>query len=140
MRAQSLSLCLLLAGAACTSMQVVQPAQVIPAQRPASVLVKERSGEAVEVLKPTVDGDTLRGTVAQLGERYAVALKDISTVRAREPDKARTWIAVVGGVALGSLGLYAMTQSTGSNVAQPCLGNVAVESECVPTGYQSGGK
>jgi hypothetical protein len=119
-------------------MQVVQPAQVIPYQHPAEVLVKETDGENVDVRKPRIDGDTLRGEVAQLGEPYAVALKDIVTVKAQEPDKTKTWIMAVGGVALGSVALYALTQSTASHVNAPCLGNLAVESECQVPAYTNG--
>ena len=119
-------------------MQVVQPAQVIPYQHLADVWVKEADGEVVDVRRPRIDGDTLKGVVAQLGEPYAVALKDIVTVKAQEPDKTKTWIAVVGGVALGGIGLYALTQSTASHVNAPCLGNLAVESECQVPGYTNG--
>jgi hypothetical protein len=133
MRTQNLSLGLLLAGAACSSMQVVEPAQVIPAQHPASVWVKESSGEVVDVLKPSVEGDTLRGIVAQIGEPYAVALKDITTVRALEPDKTRTWIVVVGSVAMGSFGIYELSQSTAKSTPQACPMAQQIEDECNPT-------
>jgi len=135
MQTKRLSLVFLVAGAGCSSMQVVHPADVIPYQHPQHVYVKERSGEVIDVHKPRIDGDTLRGEVAQLGEPYSVALKDIVTVKALERDKTKTWIAAVGGVALGSFAIYELTQSTASHVNAPCLGNLAVESECQTPAY-----
>jgi hypothetical protein len=128
--AGSLAFAAMLAAAGCTSMQVIQPAQVIPSQHPTAVWLKASDDEVVDLLNPTIKGDRLTGTTAQLGEPYTVALKNITWVKAREPNTARTLAATVGGVAVGSAVVYGLTQSSGNYVGSPCQGEAEVEHQC----------
>jgi hypothetical protein len=126
---------LILAGAGCTSMQVIDPAQVIPNQHPPLqyVYVQKSNGEVLEVLSPAIHGDTLAGTRYQTGEPFSVPLKDITWVRAREHDKTRTLVATVGGVALGSAVLIGLAAQSGGHTGQPCTFTGAQNNQC--TGY-----
>jgi hypothetical protein len=134
----SLAFAAMLAGVGCTSMQVIQPAQVIPSQHPTSVWVKASDGEVVDVLNPTIKGDSLTGTMAQLGEPYSVALKDLTWAKAKEPNTVRTVAATVGGVAFGSAVVYGLTQQSGNSVGMPCQGEAEVEHQCNPANGNSG--
>jgi len=123
---------LVLAGAGCSSMQVIDPAQVIPNQHPPLqyVYVQKSNGEVLEVLNPKINGDTLTGTRFQTGEPFNVPLKDITWVRAREHDKTRTLVATVGGVALGSAVLIGMAAQSGSHTGQPCSFTAQQNNQC----------
>lgn len=121
MRAQRLLIALLLAGggAGCTSMKTVQPAQVIPLQRPAFVWVY--TGHIVtEVLAPRIDGDTLRGKVADLGDPFAVSLKDIVKVKARERDGTRTALLIGGSVVVGAFVVVQLFNSGSAPATDTC--------------------
>ena len=120
MQTRYLVLTLALAGMGCTSMQVVQPAEVIPSQHPPYVWLQKANGEIVDVLNPAIVGDHLTGTTSQLGEHFDVPLKDITWVKAREHDKTRTLAATVGGVAVGSVILVELATQGGASVPQPC--------------------
>ena len=130
MHTRYLILGLVLAGAGCTTMQVIQPAQVIPAQNPPFVVLQKSNGEVVEVLNPKVEGDHLTGTRAGIAEHFDVPLTDITWVKAKENDKTRSWVAAVGGVALSAGVLYEITQSSGSHVGSPCSFEAEVNHQC----------
>ena len=130
MRSQYLVLGLVLIGAGCTTMQVINPADVIPAQHPISVVLQKSNGEVVEVLNPQVAGGHLTGTRAQIAEPFDVALTDITWVKAKENNAMRTWVAAVGGVAVGAGVLYEITQSSGTHASFPCSFEAEVNHQC----------
>jgi len=118
MRAQCLSLGVLLAGVGCTSMRVVQPMQVIPSQHPASVYVYTLDGDATVVRWPQIDGDTLRGEDAR-GESFAAALQDIVKVKAPEKDRLKTLLLAGGGVVVGTFFIYELVASGSASACDP---------------------
>jgi hypothetical protein len=128
-RTQWLSLGFILAGAGCTSMQVVQPAEVIPAQHPAVVLVYTTDGDAATIHSPQIDGDTLRG-VDGTGAHYVTALKDIVKMKAPEKNTAKTLALTGFGVGIGAGALWFLTSSGSGHVRIPCQGSLAIEAEC----------
>ncbi|HXQ28696.1 MAG TPA: hypothetical protein VN848_05455 [Gemmatimonadales bacterium] len=124
----------MLAGVGCTSMQVIDPAQIIPAQNPPYVYLQKSNGEVLDLLKPVIKGDLLTGTRAQTGEPFSVPLKDITWVKAKEHDKTRTLVATVGGVAVGSAILIGLASQSGSHVGQPCSFIAQQNNQCVGAG------
>jgi hypothetical protein len=90
---------LLLAAAACSSVQKVQPAEYIPQHSPAIVWVTYNDQSFVPVAQPRIVGDSLLGTWQGLQEPVAISLKEIATVQAKLPSPKRTIILV------GSLGV-----------------------------------
>ncbi|HXQ29186.1 MAG TPA: hypothetical protein VN848_07950 [Gemmatimonadales bacterium] len=99
-----------LTGVACTSMQRVQPDQFVPQHRPSIIQVTTSDSDVTTVVEPRIDGDTLRGTVAGLQERVAIPLKDIVVARAQAPDGMKTAVLVAGGVMVGGVVAYLLTQ------------------------------
>jgi hypothetical protein len=94
---------LLLAGAACTSVKPVQPAEYIPQHKPSTVWVTYTDNSYVPVDNPTVVGDTLKGTWAGLQEPVTIPFSQIQTVQAKMPNKKKTVMlfTVVGLAAAG---------------------------------------
>jgi len=117
MATRGLAVGLVLAGAACTSIQRIQPAQFIPQRRPESIMVWTADSDVTNVVKPQIDGDTLRGTVAGLQERVAIPLKDIVTATAKAPDGTKTAILVAGGAVVGGFVAYFLTQQKNNPTA-----------------------
>jgi hypothetical protein len=128
-RTQWLSLGFILAGAGCTSMQVVQPAQVIPAQHPSVVLVYTTDGDAATIHYPHIDGDSLRG-VDGTGVHYVSALKDIVKMKAPEKSAKKTLWLTGTGIALGAFAVWGLASSGTNHVRIACQGSLAAESEC----------
>ncbi|HUL04294.1 MAG TPA: hypothetical protein VLV16_13825 [Gemmatimonadales bacterium] len=108
---------LLLAGAACTSVRPVQPAEYIPKNNPQTVWVTYTDNSFVPVDNPTIVGDTLKGTWAGLSEPVTIPFSQIQTVQAKMPNHKRT-IMLVSVVGLAAAGV-AYTVSTAGNSGDP---------------------
>jgi hypothetical protein len=106
----------LLAIVACTSMQRVEPAQFIPQHNPEAVSVWTARRVVTIVTDPRVTGDTLSGEV--LGERWAVALRDVVRVEARRPSPQRT-VLLIAGAAASAVGVYFLSGGPQSSTI-PC--------------------
>ena len=93
---------LAVAPAACTGWRAAHgsPAAVVR-QRPAAVRVVRAAGDTVEVVYPTIQGDSLIGARREAAdaERVAIALADVRTVETRQLRGGRT----LGGVAVVAL-------------------------------------
>jgi len=100
----------LLAVAACTSVQPVHPAIFIPAHSPPTVWVTYTDYSFVPVDQPRMVGDTLKGVWQGLSEPLAIPLNQIQSVQAKVPDYERTVIlfstlaAIVGGIVVANQG------------------------------------
>jgi hypothetical protein len=111
---------------ACAVVQPVrQPAQFIPATNPEIVVVTYKDNSQVPVSKPQMNGDTLIGTWAGLGEPVAVPLSDVQRVDARQHSPKRTAMLIAGVAALTASGTYAIVR-------------VAVSGRNCDTTYQPG--
>ena len=108
---------LLLAGAACTSVRPIEPAEYIPKNKPETVWVTYTDNSYVPVDKPTVVGDTLKGTWAGLAEPVSIPFNQIQTVQAKLPNKKKTIMlfSVVGLAAAGVAYTIASGQSGDAN-------------------------
>jgi len=112
---------MVLTGVACTSVQRVQPTQFIPQHRPPFVLVTTKDSDVTNVVRPQIDGDTLRGTVAGLAERVAIPLNDILSVKANAPDGTKTAILLTAGAIVGGATVYLLIQPNGATgTPVPC--------------------
>jgi hypothetical protein len=109
-------LSLLMATMACTSMQRVDPARFIPAHKPEAVSVWTTPHAVTIVSDPQVVGDTLSGVV--VGDRWAVALKDILRVETSLTSPPRTAL-LVAGAAASAVGVYFLSSGAKSG-ALPC--------------------
>src|SRR5262245_33212947 len=108
---------LLLAGAACTSVKPVQPADFIPKNNPQTVWVTYTDNSFVPVEHPTVVGDTLKGMWAGLSEPVTIPFSQIQVVQAKMPNSKRT-IALVSVVGLAAAGV-AYTVATSGDSGNP---------------------
>ena len=106
----------IMAATACTSMQRVEPAQFIPAHNPEAVSVWTAPHRVTIVSDPQVVGDTLSGVV--LGDRWAMALKNIVRVEASLASPPRTAL-LVAGAAASAVGFYLLSNGAKSS-ALPC--------------------
>ena len=106
----------LLATMACTSLQRVEPAQFIPEHKPDAVSVWTAARSVTIVTYPQVAGDTLSGEV--LGERWAVALRDVVRVEATRSSPPRTGL-LLAGAAASAVGVYLLSNGRKSS-AIPC--------------------
>jgi hypothetical protein len=135
MRTRHLALPLVLAatGAGCMSMQTVQPARVIP-QHPAFIWVYVGRGSAqtvTEVLAPRLVGDTIQGTVADLGDPFVASLKDVVEVKAREPDAMKTGFLIGGGLLIGGFTAVELSrQGSNAQAVSTCTTQLAMMGDC----------
>lgn len=104
---------LLLAGAACTSVRPVQPAEYIPKNNPQTVWVTYTDNSFVPVDHPTIVGDTLKGMWSGLSEPVTIPFNQIQTVQAKMPNSKRT-VMLVSVLGLAAVGV-AYTVSTAGN-------------------------
>src|SRR6266404_6361542 len=113
------SLLLALFGAVgCATVQPVpNAAQFIDQKHPAVLYVTYTDNSSVPVSQPRISGDTLFGTAPGVAgaEPVAVALHDVSEIRAPQPDHKRTLMLVVAIGALTAGGAFALTQAFGGN-------------------------
>jgi hypothetical protein len=98
--------CIVLSGTtlACTSVRpVLSPSTFIPERRPEVVWVNDPDqGEVFTLANPTMQGDTVLGTMAGMSEPMALPLKPQYTVLARQRDGGKTAQLVVAvGVITG---------------------------------------
>jgi hypothetical protein len=82
----------------CRAVQQVRPAEFVPRHSPELVWVTF-NGTVIPVIRPHVDGDTLRGT--DLDSSVAIPLESIQSARARAPAPDRTTLIVAALVAAG---------------------------------------
>ena len=120
MASRALAIGLVLAGVACTTVQRVQPTQFIPQHRPPFVLVTTKDSDVTNVVRPQIDGDTLRGTVAGLGERVAIPLSDIVNVKANAPDGTKTAILLTASAIASGATVYFLIQRSTPSQPAPC--------------------
>jgi hypothetical protein len=102
----------------CATVQPVpNPAQYIDKAHPAVLYVTYTDNSSVPVSQPRISGDTLFGTAPGVAgaEAVAVALHDVTEIRAPQPDHKKTVMLVVAIGALTAGGAYAITQAFGKN-------------------------
>ena len=98
------ALVLLLTMTACTSLQpVAEPSGFVAQKSPSFVVVTtvEQDQDPIVVSRPQVEGGNLIGLTE--GEPARIPLTTIRTFRAVQPDKRKTTIAILSGVALTGL-------------------------------------
>ena len=102
----------------CATVQPVpNPAQFIVQNHPSVLYVTYTDNSSVPVSQPRISGDTLFGTAPGVAgaEGVAVALHDVSEIRAPQPDHKRTVALIVAIGALTAGGAYTLTQAFGGN-------------------------
>lgn len=107
---------LLLASCMSAPRVVGAPASYIPIQRPSRIWITNPAGQTVEVEQPRVLGDSLYGRTLGGQEVWVPLDGSEGTVKARQLDKTKTYLAV-GGV-LGAVALGAMLMSGGGQSQQ----------------------
>ena len=102
----------------CATVQPVpNPAQYIDQAHPPVLYVTYTDNSSVPVSQPRITGDTLFGTAPGVAgaEAVAVALRDVTEIRAPQPDHQRT-VMLVAAIAVGTAGgVFALTQAFGQN-------------------------
>jgi len=83
-------------GAACTTVQTVQPAEYIPKHAPDVVWVTAADKTVVPVTDPQVAGDTLTGTRKGTKQQVSVPLQNVQSVTIKKPDPGKTAMLVAG--------------------------------------------
>jgi len=122
-----------LTGVACTSVQRVQPSQFVPKNHPAVMTVTTRDSEETKVVSPRIDGDTLRGVVAGLGERVAIPVDQISKAWAQAPNHTLTaLVAATSVLAAGGIVFYYANHSSQGDTGQACAQVDIATSPCNP--------
>jgi hypothetical protein len=111
-----------LLGGACVSVRpVVAPEQFIPAEQPALVWVTTTEDEVIPVAGPTVRDAAIMGTWRGLGEPVAIPLSRARLVQARQPDRRRTTLLLVGlGAGAGFLVWRALSDNASDGLV--CYG------------------
>ena len=89
--------------------ETMAPDRYIRMHDPEAVWVQLHDGSTMNIGRPRVVGDSLRGIVA--GGYRNVALKDVTQFRAEEPSKNRTAIAVTAAVLAAAGLVYLATHS-----------------------------
>ena len=108
----------LVAATACTTVRPVQPAEYIPKFYPEVVWVTYADNTEVPIDRPKIYGDTLYGTLAGAGDTVNIPLEQVTSVRARTPDRTKTALLVSGTIAAGIASVYFLWASkAGSNTA-----------------------
>jgi hypothetical protein len=100
----------------CRAVQQVRPAEYIPRHSPELVWVTI-NGAVIPVVRPQIDGDTLRGT--DLDSAVAIPMGSIQSVRARAAAPDRTTLIVAALVATGLYVAHMGGLSSGSYVYVP---------------------
>jgi hypothetical protein len=108
----------MLALAGCTGMRRVEASEFIPAHNPYRVSVWILPDQVTIVSYPAIRGDSLTGTV--MDAPWAVALKNVRRVEARESDPKRTAL-LMAGVAAAGIGLYVSSTSARGTATIPCM-------------------
>jgi hypothetical protein len=109
---------LILGAVGCTVVRPVsQPAQYIPQNNPDVVVVVYKDRSQVPVVQPRMNGDTLVGTWAGLGEPVVVPMDQVERIEARQKDKKRTTLLIAGVTAATVAGVWAFTQLIGNSKA-----------------------
>jgi hypothetical protein len=120
------------AASACVSVRpVASPEQFIPAQQPEVVWVTTHQEETIPIAGPTVRNAAISGIWQGVGDSVAVPLSQTMAVQARQPDRKRTTLLVVGvGVAAGFL-VWRMVADNGSS-GEVCYGGAYGNPSCYP--------
>lgn len=117
MQVRHVMLFLPILGACATVRPVAAPVNFIPQQNPQIVWVTAQSGEVIPVMRPSVQGDTLLGQWQGTSERVRLPLPQIQMVSARQPDRTRTALLVVGASALAGFIVWrAIEGGSGSGI------------------------
>ena len=108
----------LFSGIGCATVQPVpNAAQFIAQTHPPVLYVTYTDNSSVPVSQPRISGDSLFGTAPGVAgsEAVAVALHDVTQIRAPQPDHKKTVELIVAIAALTAGGVYSLTQAFGSN-------------------------
>jgi len=114
----SLAVLALFGAVGCATVQPVpNAAQFIDQKHPPVLYVTYTDNSSVPISQPRISGDTLFGTAPGVAgaEPVAVALHEVTEIRARQPDHKKTVLLVVAIGALVGGGAYTLTQVLGSN-------------------------
>jgi hypothetical protein len=108
----------LLSALGCATIQPVgEPAQYIQQSQPQEVYVTFKNHSKVTLMRPRVSSDSIYGTVAGVAHPLAAPLTHVERIEAMQRDRARTrWlVAGVGVLALGSVAVFTLGGSGGSD-------------------------
>ena len=122
------ALVLLLTMTACTSLQpVAEPSGYVAQKSPSFVVVTtvEEDQDPIVVSRPQVENGNLIGLTE--GEPATIPMTTIRTFRAVQPDKRKTMIAIIAGVALTGAVTY-VSFLRGSRIDRSPV--------CVPGGHR----
>ena len=120
---------LLFSTAACTSLQpVAEPNAFFAKQSPSFVVVttteQTEDDDPMIITRPQLQAGTLTGVA--YGEPLAIPVTRVRTISANQPNKRRTTLAIITGVAIvGTLGYLAVTSGDGFSeydCEAPCRG------------------
>ena len=84
------------------------------ARNPEIVWVEHSTGEVLPLARPSVVGDTIVGTHIGSSESLRVALPQVRSIYARQPDRKRTVLLVAATTTLAAFIVWRSTQSGGS--------------------------
>ena len=108
----------LLGSIGCATVQPVpNAAQFINQKHPPVLYVTYTDNSSVPVSQPRISGDSLFGTAPGVAgaEAVAVSLKDVSEIRAPQPDHKRTAELIVAITALTAGGAYTLPPPFGAD-------------------------
>lgn len=107
---------LLYCGAACTTVRPIKPDDYIPKNAPDVVWVTSPDKKVVAVVDPLLAGDTLKGVRQGSQDSVAVPLTALQTVTAKQPDRLKTTLLLLGaGVAAYGILYEAYISQQGPN-------------------------
>lgn len=139
-KTRSLLAAVLLASTACSTVRpVTQPAQFFSRSQPDMVVVTYTDNSQVPVAAPKLNGDTLVGTWAGLGEPVAVPLSEVRQIDARQSAPRRTAVMVTMLAFATGFGIWGFTQLSreGGRVCDYTAG--APQDNCVGEGFDGPG-
>ena len=106
--------------AACTSIRpVLVPAEFIPKEQPELIWVVDGDEEAIPVSGPSLQADSIVGSIGSSTVRFAVPLTQARLVLAKQPDRRRTTFLVAGLGAFAGLAVWRFA-TAGEGEGLPC--------------------
>jgi hypothetical protein len=101
----------LVGAAACATVQSVrEPARFIAETNPAVVYVTHKNRALLTIANPRVSGDTVLGVWEGSSRPIAVALSQVTGVRARQPNRMRTTLLIGGVATFTAVAIYAIAE------------------------------
>jgi hypothetical protein len=122
----------------CATVQPVpNAAQFIDKTHPSVLYITYTDNSSVPVSQPRISGDSLYGTAPGVAgaEPVAVALTDVSQIRAPQPDHKRTALLVVAIGAMTAAGAVTLNQVFGKSCGSSAFHSDASQppvTTCVP--------